>query len=273
MSFSGYEESVDAGSPIELYAFEYGTHKLLYTSNEIEVIFNTEIYVPLSISRTKISVSTERGKGDITVTVPRSAPVALLFRAAPPTEALMLTLFRMHRDDIGNESVAWKGRVVNCRWLDDQTADLNCESFFTSMARNGLRRGFGKACDHALFDDQCRLIKTDYEYSSTADAFTNLTITVAGADGQADGYYEGGIAQWINADTGITERRMITKHVGEVVTVTHHIIDLSLAQTVKLYPGCPHNMSVCKSRFDNLPNYGGFPFMPEVNPFGGSTLF
>lgn len=272
MSYAGYEESVDQGSPFELYAFEYGTQKYLYTSNEIEVIHNTEVYAPLSIARSKITMSTERGKNDITVTVPRTAPVALLFVAAPPTEVLTLTVFRIHRPD-GNSVIAWKGRVVNCKWMPDQTADLLCESFFTSLARMGLRRGFGKQCDHALFDPQCALIKSNYEFLSTADAVTNLTITVAGADAQADGYFEGGIAEWLNAETNVIERRMITSHVGEVVTVTHHILDLVPTQAVSLYPGCPHNMAVCKSRFNNLDNYGGFPFVPDVNPFGGTTLF
>lgn len=272
MSYAGYEESVDAGSPVELYVFEYGTQKYLYTSNETEITYSTEVYSPLAISRTKITMSTERGKNDITVTVPRAAVVANLFVAAPPTEVLMLTLFRMHRVD-GNPVVAWKGRVVNCKWMPDQTADLLCESFFTSLARMGLRRGFGKQCDHALFDAQCTLLKSNFEFASIADAVGNLQITVAGADAQADGYYEGGIAEWLNADSGVIERRMITTHVGEVVTVTHHIVDLLPTQAVSLYPGCPHNMAVCKSRFNNLANYGGFPFIPDVNPFGGTTLF
>lgn len=272
MSYAGYEESIYGGSPLELYVFEYGTQKYLYTSNETEITYNTEVYAPLSIARSKITMSTERGKNDITVTVPRASVVANLFVAAPPTEVLTLTLFRMHRPD-ANAVVAWKGRVVNCKWMADQTADLLCESFYTSLARMGLRRGFGKMCDHALFDPQCELLKSDWEFASVADAVTNLTITVAGADGQADGYYHGGIAEWLNADSGVTERRMITAHAGEVVTVTHHIVDLLPAQAVSLYPGCPHNMSVCKSRFNNLENYGGFPFVPDVNPFGGSTLF
>jgi len=31
--------------------------------------------------------------------------------------------------------------------------------------------------------------------------------------------------------------------------------------------GCDHSVSTCAARFDNLANYGGFPFIPTKNPF------
>ena len=44
------------------------------------------------------------------------------------------------------------------------------------------------------------------------------------------------------------------------------------SSTVTLYPGCTKSRAVCKNKFDNLNNYGGFPWIPTKNPFGGSSI-
>ena len=273
MSFESLEESINSGSPTELYVFEYGAKKYLYTTNEVAITYLSEVYEPLSMHRTKISQNTERGKNDITVVVPRLCEVASLFVVAPPTEKMSLSILRIHRGDLTDAVVIWKGRVINSKYTSEQTAELLCESFYTSLGRMGLRRGFGRQCDHALYDAQCRLVKSNYAFTSAPTLVTNLQITVTGADGYADGYFEGGTIEWLNSDSNVQERRMVASHVGELITVTHHILQLVSGQEVLLYPGCPHDMATCKSRFGNLDNYGGFPFMPEMNPFGGSALF
>jgi hypothetical protein len=44
------------------------------------------------------------------------------------------------------------------------------------------------------------------------------------------------------------------------------------SQTVNLYPGCNKSMDHCINRFDNILNYGGFPWIPGKNPFGGTSI-
>jgi len=41
---------------------------------------------------------------------------------------------------------------------------------------------------------------------------------------------------------------------------------------VKIYPGCDRVRATCESKFDNLDNFGGFPWIPTKNPFGGSSI-
>lgn len=31
--------------------------------------------------------------------------------------------------------------------------------------------------------------------------------------------------------------------------------------------GCPHNTGACNDRFNNIANYGGSPYTPNINPF------
>jgi hypothetical protein len=74
---------------------------------------------------------------------------------------------------------------------------------------------------------------------------------------------------------GIT--RYISDHEGEDLLLIRAIQSLSDdvdggPQTVIIYPGCKHNYTTCLTVFDNLDNFGGFPWIPGVNPFGSRSL-
>ena len=45
----------------------------------------------------------------------------------------------------------------------------------------------------------------------------------------------------------------------------------SVGPMATVYPGCSHNTTDCDTVFDNLDNYGGFPYLPSENPFGNSV--
>jgi hypothetical protein len=48
---------------------------------------------------------------------------------------------------------------------------------------------------------------------------------------------------------------------------------LAAGTTVTLFPGCDHTLATCSGKFSNTANYGGFPFMPTKNPFGGDPIY
>ena len=66
-------------------------------------------------------------------------------------------------------------------------------------------------------------------------------------------------------------------HVSKSSTIPHQS-ELSfynfaiptLGQTVDVFAGCDHSLAICESKFANVINYGGFPFVPIKNPFNSS---
>lgn len=46
-----------------------------------------------------------------------------------------------------------------------------------------------------------------------------------------------------------------------------------LAGAVYVYPGCNRTIFDCNSTFNNIANYGGFPWIPVVNPFNPVSLW
>ena len=84
---------------------------------------------------------------------------------------------------------------------------------------------------------------------------------------QPDGYYTGGM---IVAPDG--SARFITAHSGDTVTMARPLASLAGGQTVAIYPGCDHLKETCKNKFNNLDNFGGFPWIPAKNPYSGSSI-
>ena len=71
----------------------------------------------------------------------------------------------------------------------------------------------------------------------------------------------------------------ILDHAGADLTLAGRMPELEAAiddpettAGVEIAPGCDLRRETCATRFDNLPNFGGFPDIPGRNPFGGSSL-
>ncbi len=273
MTYDVIEESVDDGQPIELYEFRYQSKVFRYTSNSEDVVYLSATYLAVPLSRSGISQTQETARNNITVTTDYNQDVILLFRDRPPSDVVRLSIIRIHKDD--DESVLiWSGRVLNAEILG-ASANLHCEPIFTSIKRPGMRRHWQRACPHVLYDTDCRASKILYELDGTVTGVTGNILTIIEASTKDDGYFSGGFAKWQKPD-GDIELRMITSHTGNQITMTFAMPGLSeesIAQTVQIYPGCPHTLSVCGSRFSNVLNYGGQPWIPQKNPFDGTKIY
>ena len=69
---------------------------------------------------------------------------------------------------------------------------------------------------------------------------------------------------WLQTPAGA--RHMIVSESYAGVELLYPV-GLAPQTPVELVAGCDHSMPTCAARFDNLANYGGFPFIPTKNPF------
>ncbi|QJD54403.1 putative structural protein [Sphingomonas phage Eidolon] len=260
----------------ELYRFAEQATGLFWTytsGNEIvsyDAGDGAEDYKPASISRTEAEVKNEISKSNIEVQIPLTNEVAVRWMQDNGEKIVSLTIFE--REKNGTVSVVWKGRLSSI--LPDMTAvTLKMESIFTSLRRPGLRARYQRSCRHALYGRGCTLDPADFEIDGSVSAAAGRTFTIAAAAGHSDGYFVGGM---LRAGDGTLS--YVTGHVGNQITVQR--LSFSLATEiaggfpfdVKLYPGCDHSRATCNTKFANLPNYGGFDFIPVKNPLGGSSI-
>lgn len=269
MAFNDYELATQSGQPVELYTFRYGTNRLDYTSSDSAYVYETRAYEPASLQRTAIEETSEISRSDLKITCAHDFEPSRWFDPYPPSEVVTLELRRLHRPD-GDVKLFWIGRVLTCRWVDT-SAELSCESLVASMRRPGLRRLYQRGCPHVLYGTGCGVAAASYRHSATLSAVSGTTVTASAFDAQPDGYFAGGYLEWQNGTR--LERRAIRTHVGTDCVMSHPIPGLPPFATVYAYAGCDHTLATCGTKFANQLRYGGFPYVPQKNPFGQASVF
>lgn len=270
MTYSTAESSYQGGAPVELYTFACGASRYYYTSADEDQLVDLVTYRAAPIVRGDIEQTSEVAKLSLRLTVARDFPVADLYRVSPPSEVVTLSLSRLHRGD-GDKAVVWMGRVLNAEWAGHQ-ATLVCESVYTSIKRTGLRRQYQRSCPHVLYSVPCGVAAASYREDVPVYAVSGTTIECLAFAAKPAGYYSGGFIEY-QTPAGLTERRAIRDHTGQAITVTHQIPGLAPGATITAYPGCDHTTATCQVKFANILNYGGAPYIPQKNPFGGSSLY
>lgn len=262
------DTSYISGIPVEMYQIDQGSSTRRYTTHAKPVSVSGNIFEPKNITRDAVETSDDSFKGTLTLTLPRNDALAVELIGASLEIPMIVTLFRGHLS--GNTaqdvSVYWKGRVVTTKAQDNEIK-IDCESVFTSLKRAGLRARYEKTCRHEVFDKGCRVNEANFRKEGVISSVNVMDIVITGEDAPV-GYYTAGMVIFPDGTT-----RLITKHekAGEITISRPHPAAQS-GQRVTLLPGCDHSISTCKNKFNNYINYGGWPYIPIKNPFGGSSF-
>lgn len=279
MSYEIYENSVQDGDPVSRFVFAVGDTIYAYTTEPNIVSDSNYTFTPAAIKMGEVSQTNEMAKDPLELEFHRDVTFAQLFLGGVPEQVTTVTVFRGHLGDTSEEfQFYWKGRVAGASVSGD-VVRIDCENIFTSMRRPGLRARYQKRCRHALYQSGCGVSSALYASVSSVTAASGFTITIDELDSNNSNidsneanpdYYVGGM---VETNDGAT--RYIVNQSGNVLTLIRplqslidDVNDSVGGAEVTLYPGCDHTTDTCISKFDNLLNYGGFPYIPSKNPFG-----
>lgn len=255
----------------ELFRFVESATITTQTSADSDIEYNAEVYEAQPIRRTQAESKNELSRASIDISMDLSNPLAQRHLGSPVDNVVTLTILQI--TDMGTYTF-WKGRLSTVK-ATNKGVTLTFESIFTSLRRPGLRGRYQKSCRHALYGRGCKVDPELFAVIGYIGAIAGTVITVPGLDAYPSGRFRGGMIQ---APDGVV--RFITNHVGNTLTLSRPfqtLIDLFAINgpgtvEVNVFPGCAHNMSDCSAVFDNLLNYGGFPWIPDINPMGGSAI-
>ena len=268
MTYDARELSMQSGEPLEMYHFTIGSTEHRFTSAKSAITYDGNTYQPALIKRGSIDFTTEKGRNNLKLQTARDFAIADLFRVSPPSDVILLVVHRVHHGD-SDGAVIWSGRVLNCEW-SGSTASLNCEPVSSSLQRVGLRRLYQRQCPHVLYGSACGLNKNDHDLTITITDIDGLTLTtgtaIGSGAGEQFGDYAGGFAVFG------TEKRFITGNPLYQIKLSSPFYDLEVGDSIVIYKGCDHTLNTCNTKFSNTDNYGGMPYIPTKNPFGGSLL-
>lgn len=272
MSYDSREASVDDGRPFNLVQFARGSSFNRFTTLEDNQTAFGETFFGSSIGIGEITTGGRVQRDTLAITFDPKDSFAQSQIGVRGPQQTTVTVWRNHVGEPDTEArVIFKGRVIGAK-PGTSRIEVTCSSIFSQLRDPGLNRRYGRACDWVLYQVGCGLNRADFEDALTCTASDGITHTVTGADAQADDYYTGGIIDFGGA------LGFIVSHTGTEVVTRAEVVGLADAvaggsQAVNLAPGCDRRRSTCETKFSNIENYGGFPFIPETNPFGGKSEF
>lgn len=266
MSFESYETSVESSQPVELYTIQLGATFWYYTSGAIAVTIGGTTWEPLAISRTAHEQSQEDQDQQVEVRLPASTAICRYFIASVPGQSVNVTVQRLQVLDVGETlMVMYTGVVQSVSFVDGgEVAVLSIVTAQAAFSKAVPRDVYSSVCNHILFDSRCALSEAAWRVTAEVLAIVGNVLTIDGLDGEADGYYQAG---FIELTGSAPDFRVILDHTGEDVTVALPFGTSPLGELVRVYAGCDHSPDTCQSKFDNVINFGGFPFVPTKNPF------
>lgn len=273
MSYSLLDLGRFSGRPFRLYTFTTGATVLRLTDRDRAVTWESNSYAArrgLRHGPIPGGASAQRDRLDIWL--PRSD--ALAQALLNPDRAPVPTTVTIHRTHEGladaQAQLVYSGRI-DLVSPDRSTLKMTCSSQAADAGRLLLVPITARSCRHVHYGTGCRLDRADFEVSATATGLTGAVLTVTEAALQPDGRYLGGLVRF-GAALGWVEN-----HVGTALTLSAPVDGLAAeiaangTASVAIAPGCLRSANVCDDVFDNILNFGGFPYTPAQQPYGKSV--
>ena len=272
MTFEAIEESESEGHIVELYDIQDGSTILRFTSADANVIFGGQEYTSVTMTSGEVEQSQTLESADLVFRIDPTVQFFGNYVNTPNFRKVTITLRVFHTTDPDQQAVvAFMGRIVNVKFVAG-LAEVRCESLMTSLGRPILRKAFQTQCNHVLYGDDCRVSRVAFVQAATLSSVSNNALSSAQFVALGDDYLAGGYLEWTNGD-GNLESRYILTHVGDTITIEFPIQNIAAGASVDVYPGCRHNRTDCINKFNNIINYGGFPYIPRKNAFTGDPTF
>lgn len=271
MAFESPELSTEDGRPVELYRIRTAAGlEWRFTNAEDPVTDELAlVYEPAAIIRDQFQQSQDRRATEMTLTMPYLLDVsddfAQQFIDKPPEGTTTMQVKRHHLTDSGNEFVQfWEGTIISTKYNEQGEVEILCRGFKNIFEREGPRARWNGKCRHILYDAGCGLNAasfTDFNVIVSSIAANGITLTLAVSPVSS---YVGGKCIKDNGK----DYRLIVAQSGNVITLQYPFRDDFVAgTTVDIEQGCDHGTNDCINQFNNINNYGGFPYTPGLNPF------
>lgn len=256
-----YEESQELGSPYELYKWE-GTYRSYYmTSDKQTHRFLERDYIPVpGLSRSSLKCNThEDSDSSLEIDVPINQQLVkdYAFQISPPE--LTLYVYRFHRA-IEDYVLYFKGKITNIE-TSGEIATFKIPNIFNTILGGNVPNVYIQPpCNHALFDELC---KVDFKLNSietTIVSVNSTSIIVNSVGSFPNDWMKGGEIAFKFRN----ERRTIISQTGTSLVISYPFGKAGIGEQVILTAGCDHSFSGTNGcpKFSNQLNYGGFPFVP-----------
>lgn len=256
------KEEADQRKPVEIYhIWRDGGEHWYYTSGDVTITYDSNDYVPASLSRSLVKYDSQLEVTSMTIDAAYIEDPVIDFISVNPIEILWISVMKLHREQSPLEAdVIFIGQIKDVSFKGVQ-ANVKCVGFEHFLKKTIPSWRYQLTCNHQVFDTNCSLTAASYKTTETITLDATKTILTGTAFGtKDDGYFIGGEVKF-----GV-ESRTIVAHVGTAITIMYKMVDLADTDSVDAYPGCDGRAETCRDKYSNILNFLGFPFIPVENP-------
>ena len=254
---------------------------LYYTTADRDRVYNGHTYISsgLLIKRGSITEKCGTDVAELKINIyPTTATIGGIGFIAACHNGIFdyaeVKLERLYYDYFGGtykgSIVKFDGIIVNDITIERDHAEITVSSYAYLLTLNWPINLYESTCIWQLYGTGCGLTKASFTISGSVATYAGNTLMAFYTNlSQADDYFNGGVIYFTScANTG--ETRTIKQHYN-TNGLTSLIIALpdipASGDTFIIYPGCDHQRSTCKQKFNNLDANGnlrfrGFPFIP-----------
>jgi uncharacterized phage protein (TIGR02218 family) len=122
------------------------------------------------------------------------------------------------------------------------------------------RNLYSPTCLHTLYDSGCGV--TRGTFASNGSAAAGSTASVINFAGASANHAQGSLvfSSGVNANVRATVKSVTP---GAALVLIYPLPSApTVGDALTVYAGCDHTRATCQSRFGNLSNFRGFPFVP-----------
>ena len=247
---------------------------LAYTNVDVTFTYSGVAYLANSVLidglRYKASVGLEVDQQQITVsalatdTITGGAPFLQALRdgAFDGCEVERARVF--FSDRIGGTAVGavtlFKGRLGTVDQIGRTSAKLTVNSDLVLLDIDMPRNIYQPTCLHTLYDSGCSLIKNAFGTNGSVGA--GSTAAVINWSGANANFQQGSITFTSGVNTGVNAN-VNAVAAGASLTLGYPLQSTPApGDAFTVYYGCDHTPGTCQSKFNNLANFRGFPYVP-----------
>ncbi len=243
---------------VNLYEVTVGPNLWRYTSGEFDVQTATEVWEAVPMKRQDLTF--ELKKTDLTLTVPTDLEPFNAYLYNVPILPINVTVY-----EYPAMSIRFVGTVTGVKYTaNTDIASVKLGSTDTIGKTMCPNRTYGQQCSFDLFDEMCALDRNAFTASIPVDELN--WITDATFQHSTVGAYPAGSFSMGYALLSTGESQYIVDHSGDQIQLLGPLYTLNDATNIDITFGCNKSLDHCGGKFNNKPNYGGFPFIPTKNP-------
>ena len=247
---------------------------LCYTNVDVTFIYGGNTYLANSIRvdglKYKATVGLEVDQQQITVaalatdTITSGATFLQALRDGSFDGCEIVRYRIFFSDHIGGSAIGsvllFKGRLGVVEEIGRTSAKLTVNSDLALLDIDMPRNVYQPTCLHTLYDSGCTLVKNAFGTNGTVGS--GSTASVINWSGASANFVQGSITFTSGVNAGVTAT------VGSVAAGTSMTLRYPLERPpaagdgFTIYYGCDHTPGTCQSKFNNLANFRGFPYVP-----------